>query len=100
MQQVQSYRGYCAATAQCCSDFRLLCRSGGVLSGRGAMGCADDEIRCGKDFGMVCALGGTDGSEAPMARPTAFGVDVVARTAEGQRGVDEGSCDDERSIYL
>ena len=100
MQQVQSYRGYRAATAQCCFNLRLLCRSGGVLGGRSVIGCTDDENRCKKDFGLWCALSGTDASETPTARPTAFCVDVVARTAEGHREVDLGSCDDQGSTHL
>ena len=81
MQQVQ---GLSCCHSAVLLDFRLLCWSGGMLGGRGAMGCADGEICCGKDCWMVCALGGTDASEAPTARLTAVGVDVVVRAAEGQ----------------
>ena len=57
------------------------------------MQCADEGNRCEKGtvvvyalgaYALKSALGGTDAS------PTAFGVDVVARTAEGHRGVDQG----------
>ena len=58
-----------------------------------------DENRCGKDFGVVCELDGTDASETPTARPAAFGVDVVATTAEGHKWVDHGPCDNQ-GAYL
>ena len=42
-------------------------------------------------YALKSTLGGTDASETPTARLMAFGVDVVARTVEGHRGVDQGS---------
>ena len=41
-------------------------------------------------YALKSALGGTDASETPTARLMAFGVDEVAKAAEGHRGVDQG----------
>ena len=42
-------------------------------------------------YALEGALGGTDASKTPAAKTTAVNVDVVARTAEGSQGVDQGS---------
>ena len=42
-------------------------------------------------YALKSALGGTDAPGTLMAKLKAFGVDVVARTAEGRRGVGQGS---------
>ena len=100
MQQVQSYGGIMLPQHRAALTFSYCVRVVGCLVGGVRWDVWTMKFVVGRTSGWCVYLGGTDASEAPTARPAAFGVNVVAMTAEGQWGVDQGLCDDQGSIYL